>query len=177
MHTFCSVGKTTYAVGTDGEIKEIGLNTIRRNLGLIGCGLDTIALSRSDLMLFITGGEGGVTTVQLPLLDKANFNEFHMHNQKITCIALAYDDQTVVSVAEDASICLWRLTNADGRAIALDKDFAYSKEILISKKDLQEKINSINVSIKLGYFNFIRYALFLLRHSLFFVLVTQYSDE
>lgn len=97
-------------------------------------------------MLFITGGEGGITAAQLPLLDKAVFNEFHMHNKKVTGIALAYDDQILVSVAEDSSICLWRLTNADGRAIALDKDFAYAKEILISKKDLQEKINSINVS-------------------------------
>lgn len=115
-------------------------------MGLIGCDLDTIILSRSDMMLFITGGQGGVTTVQLPLLDKAIYNEFHMHNKRVTCIALAYDDQILISVAEDASICLWRLTNADGRAIALDKDFAYSKEILISKKDLQEKINNINVS-------------------------------
>ncbi|XP_031769045.2 cilia- and flagella-associated protein 57 isoform X1 [Galleria mellonella] len=140
-----SIGKIAYGVGSDGEIKEIGSNSIRRNLGLINCPLDTIVLSRSDMMLFITGGKGGVTSVQLPLLDKAIFNEFHMHNKKVTCIALAYDDQTLVSVAEDASICLWRLTNADGRAIALDKDFAYSKEILISKKDLQEKINSINL--------------------------------
>ncbi|XP_053620233.1 cilia- and flagella-associated protein 57 isoform X1 [Plodia interpunctella] len=140
-----SFGKTTYAVGSDGEIKEIGSNTIRRNLGLIGCSLDTILLSRSDMMLFITGGEGGITSVQLPLLDRAIYNEFHMHNKKVSCIALAYDDQTLISVAEDASICLWRLTNAEGRAIALDKDFSYSKEILISKKDLQEKLNSINL--------------------------------
>ena len=97
-------------------------------------------------MLFISGGSGGITSIQLPLLDKAIYNEFHMHNEKVTAIALSYDDQTLVSVAEDSSICLWRLTNADGRAIALDKDFAYSKEILISKKDLQEKINNINVS-------------------------------
>ncbi|KOB73579.1 WD repeat-containing protein 65 [Operophtera brumata] len=140
-----SYGKTTYGVGSDGEVKEIGSNTIRRNLGLIGCALDTIVLSRSDMMLFITGGDGGVTTVQLPLLDKAIFNEFHMHYKKVSCIALSYDDQILVSVAEDSSICLWRLTNADGRAIALDKDFAYCKEILISKKDLQVKINNINL--------------------------------
>ncbi|XP_063616617.1 cilia- and flagella-associated protein 57 isoform X2 [Cydia splendana] len=140
-----SHGKVTYAVGSDGEIKEIGSNTIRRNLPLLGCPLDTILLSRSDMMLFITGGEGGVTSVNLPLLDKAIYNEFHMHNKKVTCTALAYDDQTLISVAEDASICIWRLTNAEGRAIALDKDFAYSKEILISKKDLKEKINSINL--------------------------------
>lgn len=143
---YSSNGKTTYAVGTDGEVKEIGANTIRKNLGVIGVSLDSVVLSRSDLMLFITGGTGGVTAVQLPFLDKLVMNEFHMHNEKVTCICLAYDDQVLVSVAEDASICLWRLTNADGRAIALDKDFAYSKEILISKKDLQEKINSINVS-------------------------------
>lgn len=116
-------------------------------MGLIGVPLETIILSRSDLMLFISGGQGGVTTVQLPLLDKAIYSEFHMHNKKVSCIALSYDDQTLVSVAEDASICLWRLTNADGRAIALDKDFSYSKEILISKKDLQDKINNINVSL------------------------------
>ncbi|KAF9421540.1 hypothetical protein HW555_002473, partial [Spodoptera exigua] len=138
-------GKTIYGVGSDGEIKEIGANTIRRNMGLIGAPLDTVILSRSDLMLFISGGLGGITSIQLPLLDKPIFNEFHMHNKKVTCIALSYDDQTLVSVAEDASICVWRLTNADGRAIALDKDFAYSKEILISKRDLQEKINNINL--------------------------------
>ncbi|XP_050681259.1 cilia- and flagella-associated protein 57 isoform X2 [Leptidea sinapis] len=136
-------GKTTFGVGSDGDIKEIGANTIRRSISLIGTSLDTIVLSRSDLMLFITGGEGGVVAVQLPLLDKAIFNEFHMHNKKVTAIALSYDDQTLVSVAEDASICIWRLTNAEGRAVALDKDFAYSKEILISKKDLQEKLNNI----------------------------------
>lgn len=140
-----STGKSTYALGTDGEIKEIGLNTIRRSLGLLGLPLDTLVLSRSDLMLFITGGLGGVTAVQLPLLDKSVFTEFHMHNKKVTCIALSYDDQILISVAEDASICIWRLTNAEGRAIALDKDFAYSKEILISKKDLQDKINTINL--------------------------------
>ncbi|XP_021188779.3 cilia- and flagella-associated protein 57 isoform X1 [Helicoverpa armigera] len=140
-----SIGKTVYGVGSDGEIKEIGANTIRRNLSLIGAPLDTVVLSRSDLMLFISGGPGGITSIQLPLLDKAIFNEFHMHNKRVTGIALSYDDQTLVSVAEDASICLWRLTNADGRAIALDKDFAYSKEILISKRDLQEKINNINL--------------------------------
>ncbi|KAJ2947907.1 hypothetical protein O0L34_g9698 [Tuta absoluta] len=140
-----SLGKTTYAVGQDGEIKEIGTNTIRRNLPLIGCPLSCIVLSRSDMMLFISGGEGGVTSVQLPLLDKAIYNEFHMHNKKVTAICLSYDDQTLVSVAEDASICIWRLTNADGRAVALDKEFTHAKEILISKKDLQEKINSINL--------------------------------
>ncbi|KAJ8735588.1 hypothetical protein PYW07_007208 [Mythimna separata] len=138
-------GKTTYGIGSDGEIKEIGSNTIRRNMGLIGVPLDTIILSRSDLMLFISGGLGGIASIQLPLLDKAVFSEFHMHNSKVTGLALSYDDQTLVSVAEDASICIWRLTNADGRAIALDKDYAYSKEILISKKDLQEKINNINL--------------------------------
>ncbi|GBP75293.1 Cilia- and flagella-associated protein 57 [Eumeta japonica] len=138
-------GKITYAVGSDGEIKELGSSSIRRQIKLIGRPLDTVALSRSDMMLFISGGEGSVVSVQLPLLDKALFKEFHVHNRRVTRLALSYDDQTLVSVAEDASICVWKLTNADGRAIALDKDFAYSKEILISKRDLQEKLNNMDL--------------------------------
>lgn len=133
-------------MGVDGELKEINNNDVTRNLKIIGCKLDNMVLARSDLMIFVTGGTGNLVSIQFPLLDKAVFSEFHMHNQNITGLALSYDDQTLITVANDATMCIWKLTNIDGKVIAMEKDFAYCKEILIDKETLQDKISTINVS-------------------------------
>lgn len=119
-----------------------------RNLKIIGCQLDNIILARSDLMLFVTGGKGNVISIQFPLLDKAVFEEFHMHNANVTAMSLSYDDQTLITVAEDATICIWKLDNSDGKAIVMDSGFSYSKEILINKDDLHDKIADIQVKFQ-----------------------------
>ncbi|XP_077289414.1 cilia- and flagella-associated protein 57-like [Arctopsyche grandis] len=144
--TGCSAtsdGKSSYIVGIDGEVKEARNDTVIRNLKIIGVQLDNIALAHSDMMLFVTGGKGVVVSIQFPLLDKAVFKEYRMHNRNVTAIALSYDDRTLISVAEDATICIWRLDNSEGKAIVLGQDFCYSEEILIHRDDLREKIMQI----------------------------------
>lgn len=56
---------------------------------------------------------------------------------------LSFDDQTLVTVSEAGSLCIWKLMHTEGKTVVLDKDFAYFNEILISKNDLEEKIASI----------------------------------
>lgn len=133
-----------YVVGIDTEVKEVNNNEIIRNLKIIGVKLDNIVLARSDYMLFVSGGRGNVVTIQFPLLDKAIFGEFCMHNANVTAMALSYDDLTLITVADDATICIWRLVNADGKAVVMDKHFSYSEDILINKNCLKEK----NVNMK-----------------------------
>lgn len=142
---FCSDGKSFYIVGVDGEVKEARNDIIIRNLKIIGIKLDNIILAHSDMMLFVTGGKGTIVSIQFPLLDKAVFSEFHMHNKNVTAIALSYDDQTIISVSEDATMCIWKLDNSEGKAIVLSPDFHYSEEILINKNNLQEKLTNIKV--------------------------------
>lgn len=56
---------------------------------------------------------------------------------------VSYDDKCVITCAESGVICLWRLVNAKGKAIKLDKDFHHSTEVLISKQGLQDKMVQI----------------------------------
>lgn len=131
----------------DGEVKEGHKDTIKRNLKIIGIKLDNIVLAHSDMMLFVTGGKGTIVSIQFPLLDKAVFSEFHMHDSNVTAIALSYDDQTIISVSDDATMCIWKLDNSEGKAIVLSPDFNYSEEILINKNNLKEKLADIEVKL------------------------------
>jgi hypothetical protein len=141
-------------VGPDGGIKEIRNDVIIRNLKLVKIKLDNIVLARSDMMLFVTGGDGLVISIQFPLLDKAVFKEFRMHNKNITAMGLSYDDRTLITVAEDATICIWQLDNVEHKAIVMESDFDYCREILINKNDLEDKNNIIMVrcNFSLGHF-------------------------
>ena len=53
---------------------------------------------------------------------------------------ISYDDQYLITVAEDASIILWKIQDKDGRGLKRDKDFGWAEEILITKSDLEEKV-------------------------------------
>lgn len=76
-------GKVTYAVGSDGEVKEI-TNGIVRTIQMIDQGgLDTVLLSNSNLMLFTSGKKGTIFSVNLPLKEKQDFIEFPYHNSPV----------------------------------------------------------------------------------------------
>ena len=53
---------------------------------------------------------------------------------------ISHDDQYLTTVAEDASIILWKIQDKDGRGLKRDKDFGWAEEILITKSDLEEKV-------------------------------------
>lgn len=46
--------------------------------------LDAIALSRSDLILFVAGQNGVVLSLMLPIMAEIKHKEFNMHNKNIT---------------------------------------------------------------------------------------------
>lgn len=50
---------------------------------------------------------------------------------------LTYDDKVLLSIAKDGSVCIWNLTNTEGKTVQMDKEFSYSKEILISRNELE----------------------------------------
>lgn len=53
---------------------------------------------------------------------------------------ISHDDQFLVSVAEDASIVLWKIQDKEGRGLKRDKEVGWAEEILITKSDLEEKV-------------------------------------
>nr|CAD7575124.1 unnamed protein product [Timema californicum] len=56
---------------------------------------------------------------------------------------LTHDDQMLITCSEDGTVCLWKLSFTEGRAIKMDKDFTHTSEILIGKEDLEEKNHTI----------------------------------
>nr|CAD7587153.1 unnamed protein product [Timema genevievae] len=138
-----SEGKSSYGVGSDGLIREISNSAVVRAVDIVGEKLDCIALSRSDLMLFIAGASGSVISLKFPLVEPSEFNEYNMHSQTVTKMRLTHDDQTLITCSEDGTVCLWKLSFTEGRAIKMDKDFAHASEILIGKEDLEDKNHTI----------------------------------
>ena len=56
---------------------------------------------------------------------------------------ISYDDQFLVTIAEDASIILWKIQDKEGRGLKRDKEVGWAEEILITKSDLEEKVFKI----------------------------------
>ena len=52
---------------------------------------------------------------------------------------VTYDDQYLVTVSEDASLMLWKISDKEGRGVKHDREVPYAEEILITKSDLEEK--------------------------------------
>lgn len=50
---------------------------------------------------------------------------------------LTYDDKVLLSISKDGSVCIWNLTKTEGKTVQMNKDFSYSKEILISRNELE----------------------------------------
>lgn len=53
---------------------------------------------------------------------------------------ITLDDQYLITVAEDASILLWKIQDKEGRGLKRDKEVGWAEEILITKSDLEEKV-------------------------------------
>ncbi|KAL3272571.1 hypothetical protein HHI36_014041 [Cryptolaemus montrouzieri] len=138
-----SDGKSTLAIGKDGHIRELINSNVYRDVVLLNSPLDCIVLSRLDTMLFVTGNNGNVYSVRLPLMEKLETLEFNMHSASITNMMISFNDKFMLTGAQDGSICFWRILNTDGRAIKIDKEFAVAREILISREVLEDKLNQI----------------------------------
>ena len=53
---------------------------------------------------------------------------------------ITYDDQYLVTVSEDACVMIWKIQDKEGRGLKRDKEVGYAEEILITKSDLEEKV-------------------------------------
>ena len=54
---------------------------------------------------------------------------------------ITYDDQYLITVSEDACVMIWKIQDKEGRGLKRDKEVGYAEEILITKSDLEEKVN------------------------------------
>jgi len=53
---------------------------------------------------------------------------------------MTHDDRYMVTVSDDCCVIVWKVIDRDGRGKKVDRELAYSQEILIPKFDLHEKV-------------------------------------
>lgn len=78
-----SDGQTIYAVGTDGYMRELKKGSIDRELMFLPNGVDCLALSNSDMMLFASGNAGMAYSIKLPFLDSVKYLECPVHSSTV----------------------------------------------------------------------------------------------
>ncbi|XP_064605218.1 cilia- and flagella-associated protein 57-like [Liolophura sinensis] len=140
-------GKTTFAVGSDRSLKEIADSTILREMSTQEHMLTSVVLSHSGRMLFGGTNMGSLWSVQYPLTSPGAWQDHQGHGLAITKMKITYDDQYLITVAEDSSIILWKIQDKEGRGLKRDKEVGWAEEILITKSDLEEK-NSMMAELK-----------------------------
>ena len=57
---------------------------------------------------------------------------------------LSYDDQYMFSVGEDGTLLSFRLIDKEGRMLKREREANYAEEVLITRSDLEEKVDIRN---------------------------------
>ncbi|XP_050501847.1 cilia- and flagella-associated protein 57 [Diabrotica virgifera virgifera] len=142
-------GKNAFVVGHDGHVREYFSSNVQRDVVIPpGAPLDAIVLSALDNMMFVTGNNGVVYVVKMPLLEKADVVEYNMHNKTISKMVLSCDDKYLITASTEGILTFWKLLNTEDKAIKLD--LISSSEILISKQILEDKMMQIrNLQIRM----------------------------
>ncbi|XP_012285272.1 cilia- and flagella-associated protein 57 [Orussus abietinus] len=135
--------QTYYCLATDHAIREIKDGVILREFSIPGMEFKSMIMGKDDLMMFITCPGGIILSFKCPLQDPLEYSDFHYHSADTTHILLSDNEQIMISTSRDGSMCFWKVHFPEGKAAMLVKELPYTNEVLISKGDLEEKIQTI----------------------------------
>lgn len=55
-------------------------------------------------------------------------------------MSLTFDDQFLLSVAEDGCLFTWKVFDKDGPGIKREREVGFAEEVLVTKTDMEEKV-------------------------------------
>ncbi|XP_063983193.1 cilia- and flagella-associated protein 57 [Diachasmimorpha longicaudata] len=122
------------------NIYEIKDDSVVRELAMTKNDLAFLLLGKNDSLFFATCPGGVILSFKVPLLESLEYKDFHIHSTNITNISLSFNEQNLISVGDDGSLCFWKVVFPEA---TLDSGDQYTSEILIGKNDLGDKIQSI----------------------------------
>ncbi|XP_059110839.1 LOW QUALITY PROTEIN: cilia- and flagella-associated protein 57 [Peromyscus eremicus] len=132
-------GKVIFAVGSDQTLKEISDSLILREISAFDVIYTAITLSHSGRMMFVGTSVGTIRAMKYPLPLQKEFNEYQAHAGPITKMLLTFDDQFLLTVAEDGCLFTWRVFDKEGRGIKREREVGFAEEVLVTKTDMEEK--------------------------------------
>ncbi|KAG5841540.1 hypothetical protein ANANG_G00200590 [Anguilla anguilla] len=131
--------KIVFAVGTDCTLKEIQDHHIVKDVPAEDVTYTAVAFSLSGRMLFTGTSSGTVRVMKYPLPTHKDWIEYQGHAAPITKMVITFDDQFLLTVAEDGCLVVWKIIDQERHGLKRDKAIYYSEEILITKTDLEDK--------------------------------------
>lgn len=54
---------------------------------------------------------------------------------------ISYDDQYLFSVGDDGMLFIFKIVDRESRMLKREKEIGYAEEVLITRSDLEEKVN------------------------------------
>eukprot|EP00069_Balaena_mysticetus_P003368 bmy_16613T0 len=133
-------GKIIFAVGSDQTLKEIADSSVLREMSAFDVTYTAIVISHSGRMMFVGTSVGTIRAMKYPLPLQKEFNEYQAHCGPITKMSLTFDDQFLLSVAEDGCLFTWKVFDKDGRGIKREREVGFAEEVLVTKTDMEEKV-------------------------------------
>ncbi|XP_055839283.1 cilia- and flagella-associated protein 57-like [Episyrphus balteatus] len=105
----------------------------------------SLALARSDLIMFASSDSGHLYNVQLPFLDAGGgtFTNYRFFDSAVTRIVFSYDGTLLVTASKKGTLVIWILQNIDGKVAPLDQDLLKGQEVIIPRDMLKEKNDQI----------------------------------
>ncbi|XP_006740007.1 cilia- and flagella-associated protein 57 [Leptonychotes weddellii] len=131
--------KIIFAVGSDQTLKEIADSSVLREVSAFDVIYTTIVISHSGRMMFVGTSVGTIRAMKYPLPLQKEFNEYQAHAGPITKMLLTFDDQFLLTVAEDGCLFTWKVFDKDGRGIKREREVGFAEEVLVTKTDMEEK--------------------------------------
>ncbi|TKC38954.1 hypothetical protein EI555_020958 [Monodon monoceros] len=133
-------GKIIFAVGSDQTLKEIADSSVLREMSAFDVTYTAVVISHSGHMMFVGTSVGTIRAMKYPLPLQKEFNEYQAHCGPITKMLLTFDDQFLLSVAEDGCLFTWKVFDKDGPGIKREREVGFAEEVLVTKTDMEEKV-------------------------------------
>lgn len=123
-----------------------------------------IAVSHSGRVVFTGTSSGAIRAIKYPLPSQRDWFQQRAHSGAITKVSgnaepieasvrtavsfvhdftqmvITYDDQFLLSVAEDNCLLVSKIIDKDGRGLKSNRQVVHAEEILVTKLELEEKV-------------------------------------
>uniref|UniRef100_A0A5F9C0V8 Cilia and flagella associated protein 57 n=1 Tax=Oryctolagus cuniculus TaxID=9986 RepID=A0A5F9C0V8_RABIT len=131
--------KIIFAVGSDQTLKEIADSSVLREMSAYEVVYTAIVISHSGRMMFVGTSIGTIRAMKYPLPLQKEFNEYQAHAGPVTKMLLTFDDQFLLTAADDGCLFTWKVFDKDGRGIKREREVGFAGEVLVTKTDMEEK--------------------------------------
>lgn len=152
----------TYAVSDTGLMRVIANSEIVRELRMrenatgnangdnaVAAGavdaVTSMAMSRSEVVMFVGTAGGKLLSVQFPLNEAGggSCHNYRFFAKAVTRMRIVYNDMLLATASADGTLAIWTITNNEGRVAPMNADLGQCQDVMIPRRTLIDKINTI----------------------------------